>query len=176
VGEPKPVMLSILGGTLPLLPERAPRYLMGVGTPEDILDAVMLGVDFFDCVLPTRNARNGTLFTSKGKVAIKQAQYAEDKNPIDEQCYCYTCRHYSRGYLRHLYMAKEILSSRLNTIHNLFYYMNFLKEIREAIQKEKLLDFYKNHSTRSQQVRDGENGSEPSSQIPGKKEELWEQV
>jgi queuine tRNA-ribosyltransferase len=176
VGEPKSVMLPILGGTLPLLPERAPRYLMGVGTPEDILDAVMLGVDFFDCVLPTRNARNGTLFTSKGKVAIKQAQYAEDKNPIDEQCSCYTCRHYSRAYLRHLYMAKEILSARLNTIHNLFYYMNFLKEIREAIQKEKLLDFYKNHETISQQVRDGSNGSEPSGQIPGKKEELWEQV
>jgi len=176
VGEPKSVMIEILEGTLPRLPETAPRYLMGVGTPEDILDAVMLGVDFFDCVLPTRNARNGTLFTSTGKVAIKQAQYSEDKNPIDEQCSCYTCRHYSRAYLRHLYMAKEILSSRLNTIHNLFYYMNFLKEIREAIQKEKLLDFYKNHSTRSQQVRDGKNGSEPSSQIPGKKEELWEQV
>ncbi len=147
VGEPKPVMMEILEGTLPLLPEKAPRYLMGVGTPEDILDAVVLGIDFFDCVLPTRNARNGTLFTSHGKLSIKQARYAEDKNPIDEQCSCYTCRHYSRAYLRHLYMAKEILSSRLNTIHNLFYYMNFLKEIREAIQRGKLLDFYRRHQT-----------------------------
>jgi queuine tRNA-ribosyltransferase len=147
VGEPKPVMLAILERTLPLLPEKTPRYLMGVGTPEDILDAVALGVDFFDCVLPTRNARNGTLFTSHGKLSIKQTQYAEDKDPIDEHCSCYTCRHYSRAYLRHLFMAKEILSSRLNTIHNLFYYMNFLKEIREAIQKGKLLDFYKKHQT-----------------------------
>ena len=145
VGEPKSVMLEILKGTLPLLPEDAPRYVMGVGTPEDILDAVRLGVDFFDCVLPTRNARNGTLFTSAGKLSIKQAQYAEDHRPIDETCSCYTCRHYSRAYLRHLYMAKEILSSRLNTIHNLFYYMVFMKEIRGAIQRGGLLDFYTKH-------------------------------
>jgi queuine tRNA-ribosyltransferase len=145
VGEPKSAMLTILGETLPFLPEKTPRYLMGVGTPEDILDAVMLGVDFFDCVLPTRNARNGTLFTSNGKISIKQAQYGEDKNPVDKQCSCYTCRHYSRAYLRHLYMAKEILSSRLNTIHNIFYYMNFMKEIREAIQRGTLLDFHQKH-------------------------------
>jgi queuine tRNA-ribosyltransferase len=142
VGEPKSVMLQVLEETLPLLPERAPRYLMGVGTPEDILEAVMLGVDFFDCVLPTRNARNGTLFTSAGKISIKQARYSEDKGPIDEACACYTCRHYSRAYLRHLYMAKEILSSRLNTIHNIFYYMNFMAKIREAIQKGMLLRLY----------------------------------
>jgi queuine tRNA-ribosyltransferase len=147
VGEPKPAMLAILGETLPLLPKRIPRYLMGVGTPEDILDAVMLGVDFFDCVLPTRNARNGTLFTSNGKISIKQAQYGEDTNPVDVQCSCYTCRHYSRAYLRHLYLAKEILSSRLNTIHNISYYMNFMKEIREAIQRGTLLDFHKKHPT-----------------------------
>ena len=143
VGEPKPAMLAVLEETVPLLPEKAPRYLMGVGTPEDILDAVMVGVDFFDCVLPTRNARNGTLFTSNGKISIKQAQYGEDSDPIDEQCSCYTCRNYSRAYLRHLYMAKEILSSRLNTIHNVTYYMSFMKTIREAIQKGTLLDFYK---------------------------------
>jgi queuine tRNA-ribosyltransferase len=136
VGEPKSVMLEILKDTLPLLPEDAPRYVMGVGTPEDILDAVKLGADFLDCVLPTRNARNGTLFTSAGKISIKQAQYAEDNRPIDETCACYTCRHYSRAYLRHLYMAKEILSSRLNTIHNL---------IREAIRKGRLSDFYTQH-------------------------------
>ncbi len=145
VGEPKPAMLAVLEETLPLLPEGAPRYLMGVGTPEDILDAVVLGVDFFDCVLPTRNARNGTLFTSEGRISIKQAQYTEDPNPIDAQCSCYTCRHYSRAYLRHLYMAKEILSSRLNTIHNVAYYMSFMKAIREAIQKGTLLDFHKKH-------------------------------
>ena len=147
VGEPKPAMLDVLAWTTPLLPENAPRYLMGVGTPEDILDAVMLGVDFFDCVLPTRNARNGTLFTSSGKISIKQAQYAEDGRSVDETCACYTCRHYSRAYLRHLYLSKEILSSRLNTIHNLYYYINLLVKIREAIQEDRLLDFYQSHTS-----------------------------
>jgi len=147
VGEPKEAMLDVLAWTTPLLPENAPRYLMGVGTPEDILDAVMLGVDFFDCVLPTRNARNGTLFTSSGKISIKQAQYAEDQRSLDESCACYTCRHYSRAYLRHLYLSKEILSSRLNTIHNLYYYINLLKKIKEAIQEDRLLDFYKSHTS-----------------------------
>jgi queuine tRNA-ribosyltransferase len=145
VGEPKPAMLAVLGETLPLLPEEAPRYLMGVGTPEDILDAVVQGVDFFDCVLPTRNARNGTLFTSEGKLSIKQARYTEDPNPVDGRCSCYTCRNFSRAYLRHLYMAKEILSSRLNTIHNVSYYMTLMKTIRDAIQKGTLLDLYKKH-------------------------------
>jgi queuine tRNA-ribosyltransferase len=146
VGEPKSTMLDVLKWTTPLLPENAPRYLMGVGTPEDMIDAVMLGLDFFDCVLPTRNARNGTLFTSSGKISIKQAQYAEDGKPVDETCTCYTCRHYSRAYLRHLYLTKEILSSRLNTIHNLYYYMHLLQSIREAIQEGSLLDFYKSHT------------------------------
>ena len=143
VGEPKALMGDVLGWTVPCLPESAPRYLMGVGTPEDILDAVLIGIDLFDCVLPTRNARNGTLFTSSGRISIKQAQYAEDGRPIDETCSCYTCRHYSRAYLRHLYLAHEILSSRLNTIHNLFYYASFIKNIQEAIRKGRLLDFYK---------------------------------
>jgi len=147
VGEPKSMMLDVLEWTTPLLPEHTPRYLMGVGTPEDIIDAVILGVDFFDCVLPTRNARNGTLFTSSGKISIKQAQYAEDRRPVDETCACYTCRHYSRAYLRHLYLSKEILSSRLNTIHNLYYYMNLLVKIREAIQEGSLLDFYHSHTS-----------------------------
>jgi queuine tRNA-ribosyltransferase len=140
-------MSDVLEWITPLLPENTPRYLMGVGTPEDIINAVMLGVDFFDCVLPTRNARNGTLFTSSGKISIKQAQYAEDKKPVDETCACYTCRHYSRAYLRHLYLSKEILSSRLNTIHNLFYYINLLVKIKEAIQESRLLDFYKSHTS-----------------------------
>lgn len=147
VGEPKSMMLDVLEWTTSLLPEKTPRYLMGVGTPEDIIDAVMLGVDFFDCVLPTRNARNGTLFTSSGKLSIKQAQYAEDRRPVDETCACYTCRHYSRAYLRHLYLSKEILSSRLNTIHNLFYYINLLVKIREAIQEGSLLDFYRSRTS-----------------------------
>jgi queuine tRNA-ribosyltransferase len=146
VGEPKSMMVDVLKWTSPLLPEDAPRYLMGVGTPEDIINAVMLGIDFFDCVLPTRNARNGTLFTSSGKISIKQAQYAEDGRPVDETCACYTCRHYSRAYLRHLYLAKEILSSRLNTIHNLYYYINLLAKMKEAIQEGRLLDFYQFHT------------------------------
>jgi queuine tRNA-ribosyltransferase len=143
VGEPKSLMRSVLEWTTPVLPENHPRYLMGVGTPEDILDAVMFGIDLFDCVLPTRNARNGTLFTSTGKISIKQAQYAEDERPVDQACGCYTCRHYSRAYLRHLYLANEILSSRLNTLHNLYYYMNMMKSIQEGIREGRLLDFYK---------------------------------
>jgi len=143
VGEPKSMMIDVLEWTTPSLPENAPRYLMGVGTPEDILDAVRLGIDLFDCVLPTRNARNGMLFTSTGKISIKNAQYAEDRKPIDETCHCYTCRHYSRAYLRHIYLANEILSSRLNTTHNLFYYMTFLSNLREAIRENRLHDFYK---------------------------------
>ena len=149
VGEPKSLMRSVLEWTTPFLPENVPRYLMGVGTPEDILDAVMFGIDLFDCVLPTRNARNGMLFTSIRKMSIKQAQYAEDERPIDETCACYTCRHYSRAYLRHLYLANEILSPRLNTIHNLYYYMNFIKITQEAIREGRLLDFYKSRGSYS---------------------------
>ncbi|MDI7259080.1 MAG: tRNA guanosine(34) transglycosylase Tgt [Thermodesulfobacteriota bacterium] len=145
VGEPKSIMQDVLEWTTPILPEDAPRYLMGVGTPEDILHAVMLGIDIFDCVLPTRNARNGMLFTSRGKLSIKQAQYAEDPRPIDESCLCYSCRHYSRAYLRHLYLANEILSSRLNTIHNIYYYMKVMKNIRTAIHEDRFIEFYKAH-------------------------------
>jgi queuine tRNA-ribosyltransferase len=147
VGEPRSSMIDVLQWTTPLLPEYAPRYLMGVGTPEDIVDAVMLGADFFDCVLPTRNARNGTLFTSSGKISIKQAQYAEDGRPVDETCTCYTCRHYSRAYLRHLYLSKEILSSRLNTIHNLYYYVALLGKIRKAIQEGQFLHIYQSRTS-----------------------------
>ncbi|HUL23390.1 MAG TPA: tRNA guanosine(34) transglycosylase Tgt [Thermodesulfobacteriota bacterium] len=148
VGEPKSMMLDVLEWTTPLLPENTPRYLMGVGTPEDMIQAVILGVDFFDCVLPTRNARNGTLFTSSGKISIKQAQYAEDPGPVDETCGCYTCRHYSRAYLRHLYLSKEILSSRLNTVHNLYYYINLFRKMKEAIRENRLLDLYKSYASR----------------------------
>ncbi|MFB3883768.1 MAG: tRNA guanosine(34) transglycosylase Tgt [Thermodesulfobacteriota bacterium] len=142
VGEPKSLMRSVLEWTTPILPEDHPRYLMGVGMPQDILDAVIFGIDIFDCVLPTRNARNGMLFTSQGKISIKQAQYTEDERPIDQACGCYTCRHYSRAYLRHLYLANEILSSRLNTIHNLYYYMNMMRDVQEVIREGRLMDFY----------------------------------
>lgn len=142
VGEPKSIMKEVIEWTIPSIPEEFPRYLMGVGTPEDIVEAVMLGVDLFDCVLPTRNARNGTLFTSKGKLSIKQARYIEDQRPIDESCNCYTCKNYSRAYLRHLYMSKEILSPRLNTIHNLYYYINLMERIRESIKNGTFMEFY----------------------------------
>ena len=142
VGEPKSVMMEILEWTAPMLPEETPRYLMGVGTPEDILDGVRQGMDLFDCVLPTRNARNGTLFTASGKISIKQAQYAEDEGPVEEGCACYTCRHYSRAYLRHLYQAGEILSSRLNTLHNLFFYMDWMGKIRDALAAGRFSEFY----------------------------------
>lgn len=141
VGEPKSIMQEVLGWTAPLLPENRPRYLMGVGTPLDILHAIRQGIDLFDCVLPTRNARNGMLFTTTGKLMIKQAQYAEDPRPIDEACRCYTCLNFSRAYLRHLYLSNEILSSRLNTIHNIYYYMSWMKKIRSAIEEGRWDEF-----------------------------------
>jgi queuine tRNA-ribosyltransferase len=148
VGEPKAMMKDVLEQTAPLLPEHHPRYVMGVGTPEDILHATLQGVDLFDCVLPTRNARNGMLFTSRGKISIKQAQYSEDPKPIDEACRCYTCLNYSRAYLRHLYLSNEILSSRLNTLHNIFYYVSWMKRIRAAIEEGSLIQFYKAQQAR----------------------------
>ena len=142
VGEPKDLMLEFVDYTAPLLPEEKPRYIMGVGTPTDIIKGILCGIDMFDCVLPTRNARNGTLFTSEGKVVIKNSKYADDESPPDPICLCYTCRHYSRAYLRHLFVAQEILSLRLNTIHNVYFYNNLMKQIREEIKKDSLLDFY----------------------------------
>lgn len=133
VGEPKEKMFEIINFTAPLLLEDKPRYLMGVGTPEDIAMAVSAGIDLFDCVMPTRNARNGTLFTSNGKISIRNERYAYDSSPIDPACGCYACRNYSKAYLRHLFMSEGILALRLNTIHNLWYYINILKEIRNAI-------------------------------------------
>lgn len=141
VGEPQETMLEMIEITTEALPEDRPVYLMGVGTPEDILEAVWRGVDMFDCVLPTRNARRGTLFTSQGKLAIKQARFKEDERPIDPECDCYTCRNYSRAYLRHLFMAGELLSYRLNTIHNLHFYLRFMEEIRRAIREDRLGEF-----------------------------------
>jgi queuine tRNA-ribosyltransferase len=133
VGEPKPEMLRVLGYTAPRLPPDKPRYLMGVGTPEDLVAGVCAGIDMFDCVLPTRNARNGWLFTRRGDVKIKNARHREDTQPLDPECACYTCRNFSRGYLHHLHRANEILGAHLNTVHNLFYYLELMRGLREAI-------------------------------------------
>ncbi len=133
VGEPNEVMYEVIGHTAPLLPADRPRYLMGVGTPIDILEAVARGVDMFDCVLPTRNARNGQLFTSEGPINIKNAAFAEDDGPVDAACRCYACQHFSRAYLRHLFMAGEMTSGTLNTLHNLTYYLDTMRRIRQAI-------------------------------------------
>jgi queuine tRNA-ribosyltransferase len=134
VGEPKPLMLDLLEFTAALLPNDRPRYLMGVGTPPDLLDAVAHGVDLFDCVLPTRNARNGQLFTAAGVLTIKQARYATDPRPADEGCACYTCQTFSRAYLRHLFTARELLAYRLLSLHNLHFYLALMAEMRAAIQ------------------------------------------
>jgi len=133
VGEPREAMLEVAAACLPQLPVDKPRYVMGVGTPEDLVDLVGLGADMFDCVLPTRNARNGMLFTSRGRIIIKNNQHRDEDMPIDELCTCYTCRHYSRAYLRHLFMAKEILAYRLNTIHNLWYFLELMRQMRRAL-------------------------------------------
>ena len=136
VGESKNLMHDMTEATIPHLPEAFPVYLMGVGTPEDLVEGVWRGIDMFDCVMPTRNARNGTLFTHSGKVIIKNSRYRDDRLPIDELCTCYTCRNYSRAYLRHLFVCREILAYQLNTIHNLSYYVNLMKEIRKAIEND----------------------------------------
>ncbi|MGM0424742.1 MAG: tRNA guanosine(34) transglycosylase Tgt [Thermodesulfobacteriota bacterium] len=141
VGEPRQVRQEILEYTAPLLPWDRPRYLMGVGTPLDILQAIQKGIDMFDCVLPTRNARNGTLFTSQGKLNIKKACFRKDLQPLDPKCSCYTCRNFSRAYLRHLYMARELLSYRLNSIHNLAFYQHLLQGARQAIVQAEFQDY-----------------------------------
>lgn len=135
VGEPKGLMYELIDRITPLLPGNRPRYLMGVGTPRDIVTGVAAGVDMFDCVMPTRSARNGLLFTNEGKLVIKHARYREDPRPVDENCDCYTCRHYSRAYLRHLFMAKEILAMILNTVHNMRFYLRLMEMMREAITR-----------------------------------------
>jgi len=138
VGEPKDVMMEVLAATVPSMPEGSPRYLMGVGTPEDLIRCVALGVDMFDCVLPTRNARNGCLFTSEGRILIKNAAYTGDERPLDANCSCLTCRRYSRAYLRHLFMAGEYLSAILNTVHNVTFYLDTMSKIRDFIRSDSL--------------------------------------
>lgn len=133
VGEPSDQMYAVAGSTASRLPADRPRYLMGAGTPADLVECVARGVDMFDCVMPTRHARNGQLFTSEGRINIKNARYAEDDAPLDPQCGCYTCRHHSRAYLRHLYMAGEMSAGTLNTLHNLRFYLDTMRRIRDAI-------------------------------------------
>jgi len=141
IGEPKSELLETLEKADSLLPKDKPRYVMGMGYIEDILDAVEKGVDFFDCVLPTRNARTGTLFTSRGKIVIKNQKYAQDLRPVDENCGCYTCQNFSRSYLRHLYEREEITSAVLNTIHNLYFYLDIFQKIRQSIQSNSYRKF-----------------------------------
>jgi queuine tRNA-ribosyltransferase len=154
VGEPVDVMYDVVSHTAPLLPSDRPRYLMGTGMPDDLVECVARGIDMFDCVLPTRNARNGQLLTSRGPLVIKNAQYAEDQSPPDPDCRCYTCRHFSRAYLRHLYVTGEMTAATLNTIHNLYFYLDTMRRIREAIvfgSFEKLrLEFHQTFSRRPQ--------------------------
>ncbi len=148
VGEPLEERNQVLDVTTPQLPQDKPRYLMGVGTPEDIIESVRRGVDMFDCVIPTRHARTGFLYSSTGIIKIRNAQYKEDIRPIDETCGCYTCRNYSRAYLRHLDKCKEILGARLNTIHNLHYYQQLMREIRAAIEEDRFDDYVKDFYAR----------------------------
>ena len=143
VGEPKPMMYEMLGHTTEFMPKDKARYLMGVGTPDCIVEAVALGVDMFDCVFPTRVARNGTAMTAKGRLVVRNAAYAEDFKPIDEHCDCYTCRNFSRAYIRHLFKAEEIIALRLLTIHNLHFLLDFTKKIREAIANDSFYEFKK---------------------------------
>jgi queuine tRNA-ribosyltransferase len=143
VGEEKERMLDVIRFSAPLFPDEKPRYIMGIGTPEDLIESICAGYDMFDCVMPTRNARNGMLFTSFGKVNIKRSDYFDDPRPLDPECDCYVCRTFSRAYLRHLFRSGEILSSRLNTLHNLHYYLTLMKNARKAIAEERFTLFRK---------------------------------
>jgi queuine tRNA-ribosyltransferase len=141
VGETKPLMYEMIEATVPRLPAERPRYLMGVGTPEDLVEGVDRGIDMFDCVMPTRNARNGTFFTSFGKLSIRNSRYERDHGPLDPECGCYTCRTFSRAYLRHLFNAGEVLALRLGTLHNLAFYIGLMKRIRESLEQGRFGDF-----------------------------------
>ena len=143
VGEKKEEMYNITHHIAPKMPFEKPRYLMGVGRPEDLLEGIEAGIDMFDCVMPTRNARNGSLFTSTGEIKIKQSRYTQDSEPLDSDCKCSTCENYSRAYLHHLFKSREILGIRLNTFHNLFFYITLVKEARIAIKEQRFQNFKK---------------------------------
>ncbi|HEX2386992.1 MAG TPA: tRNA guanosine(34) transglycosylase Tgt [Candidatus Binatia bacterium] len=156
VGEDEAALRSVGAYTASLLPEAKPRYLMGIGRPEDLIAAVAAGYDLFDCVLPTRNARNGTLFTSAGKMNIRRAEYATDPRPADESCDCYGCRHFSRAYLRHIHMANEILAAHLLTLHNLVFYQRLMARLRSAIREDKLREITVAQQDPESSARDAE--------------------
>ncbi|MFH1512823.1 MAG: tRNA guanosine(34) transglycosylase Tgt [Bacillota bacterium] len=141
VGEPKPMMYGMLEALMPHMPEAKPRYLMGVGSPDCLIEGALRGVDMFDCVLATRIARNGTCFTADGRLVLKNAQFARDFRPLDDTCDCYTCRNFSRAYLRHLFMAGEITGARLATLHNLRFLLRLMENVRQAIREDRLMDF-----------------------------------
>lgn len=143
VGEPKELMYEMIDITEPFLPEKKPRYLMGVGAPQSIIEGVSRGIDMFDCVLPTRNGRNGCLFTKNGKISITNAKYKKDFCPIDKDCQCYACKNFSKAYLRHLFMSNEMLAPMLGTIHNLYFMSSLIKQIKEAIAENRFLSFRK---------------------------------
>jgi len=143
IGEPLSLTMEMVNEVIDVIPARKIRYLMGCGYPEDILEAVSLGVDLFDCVLPTRNGRTGMAFTSEGKVIVKASRYADDNSPLDKNCNCYTCRNFSRAYLRHLFNAGEALGSRLVSYHNVKFYIDLMRKIRLHIQKGDYLNFFK---------------------------------
>ena len=158
VGEPKPEFERILNFTAPKLPEHMPHYLMGVGTPEDLILGVSLGIDMFDCVMPTRNARNGWLFTRFGDLKLRNSGYKDDDRPVDPTCGCYTCQNFTRSYLNHLQKANEILGSQLNTIHNLSYYLQLMSEVREAIGKDRFSAYREEfHNNRQRGVEPGQD-------------------
>ena len=158
VGEPKPEFERILNFTAPKLPAHLPHYLMGVGTPEDLILAVSLGIDMFDCVMPTRNARNGWLFTRFGDLKLRNSGYKDDDRPLDPTCTCYTCKHFTRSYLNHLQKANEILGSHLNTIHNLTYYLQLMTEVREAISQDRFQAYREEfHRNRQRGVEPGQD-------------------
>ena len=151
VGELNNEMYDTVEWTTQFMPKDKPRYLMGVGTPEDLIENIHRGIDMFDCVMPTRNARNGTLFTSFGRINIRKACFKEDEKPIDDKCNCYTCQNYSRAYLNHLYKSKEMIYFRLGSIHNLYYYLNLMKECREAILNDNWIQFKKDFYTKREE-------------------------
>ncbi len=156
VGEPKPVTYEMVEAIVPCLPADKPRYLMGVGTPADLVECAARGVDLFDCVLPTRNARNGTIFTSRGRLIIKNARYTGDERPLDQECGCFVCRNYSRAYLRHLFVSGEILSAVLNSYHNLYFYLDIMRRIRQATRLRALAEFRRSFLERLGRAADSE--------------------
>ena len=155
VGESPELLWEMVHASAPLLPANKPRYLMGVGRPEDLVESVAAGVDIFDCVMPTRNARNGAIFTSRGKINIRNAKYSNDSSQLDPECGCYTCQNFSRAYLRHLHNTGEILGATLNTLHNIYFYLDLMGQVRAAIQEKRFDDFrrsfYKKMQTEERQ-------------------------